>query len=80
MPSSDLDFVIGFIGLFILLSQVKNTLSYMIEWIGMDKITGIWNTVMSIVRQNIHLLEVNNVVTVFKEWGSSKVLARKITW
>ena len=52
----------------------------MIERIGMDKTAAIWDMVMSVVGHNLHLLESNSVVIIFKEWGSSDVLARRIVW
>ncbi|KAI9568139.1 hypothetical protein HD554DRAFT_2172537 [Boletus coccyginus] len=78
VEDDDFDFVIGFAGSSTLPTQVRNALSQVIERMGVDKTAGIWDTVMSVVGQDIHLLEVNSVVVVFKERGSSEVLARKI--
>lgn len=50
----------------------------MIERIGVDKTAGIWDTVLRVVGHDLLLLEVNAVVVIFRERGSSEVLARKI--
>ncbi|KAI9574181.1 hypothetical protein HD554DRAFT_2034357 [Boletus coccyginus] len=78
VEDNDFDFVIGFAGSSTLLTQVKNTVSQVIEQIGMDKTAEIWDTVMSIISQDIYLLEINSIVIVFKEWGSSEVLEGRL--
>ncbi|KAG9312769.1 hypothetical protein JVU11DRAFT_7206 [Chiua virens] len=72
------DFVLGFAGSSTIPTQVKNAVGRVIERLGVDKTMGLWDTVMSVVGQDLHLLEVNSVVAIFKERGSTEVLSRKI--
>ncbi|KAG9312768.1 hypothetical protein JVU11DRAFT_7205 [Chiua virens] len=78
VESDIFDFVLGFAGSSTLPTQVQNALSRVIERLGVDKTMGLWDTVMSVVGQDLHLLEVNSVVAIFKERGSTEVLSRKI--
>ncbi|KAG9315115.1 hypothetical protein JVU11DRAFT_4232 [Chiua virens] len=59
--------MLGFAASFTLLTQVQKTFSQVIEQIGMDKMMGLWDTVMSVIGLDLHLLEMNSVVAIFKE-------------
>ena len=68
----------GFAGSSMLPTQIRGPLSQVIECIGVNKTAGIRDTVLWVVGHDLLLLEVNAVVIIFRERGSSEVLARKI--
>lgn len=70
--------MLGFAGSSTIPAQIRNALSEVIERIGVDKTAGIWDTVARVIGQDLHLLEVNAVVIVYKERCSQEVVARKI--
>ena len=72
------DFVIGFAGSSTLPTQIRNAFGQLIERIGVDKTAGIWDTIIRVIGHDLHLLQVNLVIAVYKEHGQDGVVARKI--
>ena len=72
------DFVIGFAGSSTLPTQICKAFGQLIERIGVDKTAGIWDTIIRVIRHNLHLLQVNLLVAVYKEHGQDCIVVRKI--
>jgi hypothetical protein len=59
-------------------AQIKSTISQVVKHISVNKTAGICDTLMWVIGHNIILLEATAAVMVYRECGSSEVLANKI--
>ena len=73
------DFVLGFGGSSTILSQIKNMINQVIEAIGLDKTSNIWDSIARVAGQDLNLLQMNSVIVIYRERGATmEVKARHI--
>ena len=63
------DFVVAFGGSSTLSAYVKTAISESIVGIGVDKTSGIWQTISHAVGRDMKLLHTNNVIVIYRERG-----------
>lgn len=70
--------VVGFGSPTLRIEQAKDSISQMIERIGVDKTADVWETIMYCMGNDAMLLDATSVIVVFRERASGKVFCRKI--
>ena len=60
-------------------SQIKNMINQVIEAIGLDKTSNIWDSITRVVGRDLNLLQLNSVIVIYRERGAAmEVKARHV--
>ena len=59
-------------------NDLKKCISRVIERIGVDKTTNIWDTLTQVMGQDRTLMQATNVVLIYRERGGEQMLSRRI--